>query len=58
MDSLDRAGVWDRPLLTFKPLGFLKGLEAAVHTCGPNKGRKVRMELINRETGPLNCSKP
>lgn len=58
MDSLDRAGIWDRPFLTFKPIGFLKGLETAVHTCGPNKGQRVRMELINRERGPLNCGKP
>ena len=58
MKSLDRAGIFERSPLTFKPIGFLRSLESATHTCGPNKGRRVRFEHINKETAPSNCRRP
>ena len=57
MNSLDRGGIFDRPILTFKPIGFLKSLKSARHTCGPNKGASIRFEHINQEEAPLKAGR-
>jgi hypothetical protein len=58
MNSLDQAGIFNRPFLTFKPIGFLNSLKSATHTCGPNKGKPVKFEHINQEAAPAVCGKP
>jgi hypothetical protein len=58
MKSLDQSRVFNRPFLTFKPIGFLKSLKSATHTCGPNKGKPVKFEHINQEAAPAACGKP
>ena len=58
MNSLDQAGIFNRPFLTFKPIGLLKSLKSARHTCGPSKGKPVRFEHINQEAAPAACGKP
>jgi RHS repeat-associated protein len=58
MNSLDQAGIFNRPFLTFKPIGFLNSLKSATHTCGPNKGKPVKIEHINQEAAPAACGKP
>ncbi|HXJ57699.1 MAG TPA: RHS repeat-associated core domain-containing protein [Verrucomicrobiae bacterium] len=50
MSSLEHAGVYDRPFLTFSPAGFLKSLPSTTHTCGPNRGKRVKIEQISSET--------
>jgi RHS repeat-associated protein len=58
MHSLEQAGVYHRPFLTLSPMGLLKSLHSTTHTCGPNRGQRVRFEQISWDSAVAGCGTP
>jgi RHS repeat-associated protein len=55
MSSLEQAGVYERSWLALSPANLLKSLPSVTHTCGPNQGRRVKLERVSSEATVATC---